>query len=243
MRKPVLLVKHVTRRALPLVEHILIEKKICYEVVNLDFGEVFPDPEGYCAVIVLGGPDSANDQSAENLAMLERIREVLRLEIPYLGICLGMQKLVKAAGGEVVKSEIKEVGLRDYEGCLFEVELTETGRSDVLFNGVEERFSVFQLHGETVVLHDGIELLGKGKWCGNQIVKAGAKAYGIQCHFELTPEMLNLWLEDQEDLLKMNREHVKNEFCEMHPEYEKNGRRLFENFLRIAGVEIEEAAK
>lgn len=233
-----MLVKHVTRRALPLVEHILIEQKICYEVVNLDFGEVFPDPRNYSAVIVLGGPDSANDLSFENLAMLKRIRELLELEIPYLGICLGMQKLVKAAGGEVIKSEMKEVGLRDHEGDLFEVELTESGRMDVLFTGVEERFSVFQLHGETVILNDGIELLGKGKWCGNQIVKAGSNAYGIQCHFELTPELLNLWLEDQEDLLKMNREHVKNEFCEMHPEYEKNGRRLFENFLKIAGAWI-----
>ena len=34
------------------------------------------------------------------------IRKVLEAEIPYLGICLGLQTMVRAAGGKVVKSPV-----------------------------------------------------------------------------------------------------------------------------------------
>ena len=60
-------------------------------------------------MMVFGGPDSANDDTEKMKQELQRISEILDAEIPYLGICLGMQALVKAAGGTVRKNKIKDL--------------------------------------------------------------------------------------------------------------------------------------
>ena len=112
------------------------------------------------------------------------------------GICLGLQTLVKAAGGRIIKSPVRETGFLDPEGSHFTTELTAAGKQDPLFEGLDHSFKVFHLHGETVELTDSITLLSTGKFCRNQIVRVGKNAYGIQCHFELTPEMLETWMNE-----------------------------------------------
>nr|WP_287222515.1 gamma-glutamyl-gamma-aminobutyrate hydrolase family protein [Prosthecochloris sp.] len=62
------------------------------------------------AVVTLGGPQSANDTDRAMRRELENLKAILDKKIPYLGICLGMQTLVKAAGGNVITCPIKETG-------------------------------------------------------------------------------------------------------------------------------------
>ena len=81
-----------------------------------------------------------------------------------------------------------------------------------------------------------MKLLGTGEFCQNQIVKVGANAYGIQCHFELTPEMFELWLNQDADLLRLNKKQLRNEFNSFLDEYTATGRKLFQNFLEIVGL-------
>lgn len=77
--------------------------------------------------------------------------------------------------------------------------------------------------------------LDKGEFCRNQIVKIGANAYGIQCHFELTPEMFELWLDQDDDLSRLDKKQLQNEFNSFLTEYTSTGRKLFQNFLELAG--------
>jgi GMP synthase-like glutamine amidotransferase len=164
-----------------------------------------------------------------------RIREALDAKIPYLGICLGLQTLVKAAGGKVVKSPLKEVGFKGPDGAFFTVELTDQGKADPLFKGLKSTLNVFHLHGETVELTSQMNLLGKGKYCPNQVVKIGSTAYGIQCHFELTPAMFEDWITGDDDLLQLDTESLRKDFESVKDNYRNTGRQLFNNFLDIAG--------
>jgi GMP synthase-like glutamine amidotransferase len=235
MKKEILIIKNSTSEGPALLEELLIERNIAYQMVDLDQGELFPEVNDFGAVVVLGGPDSANDQDEKMIRELLRIGQVLTAQIPYLGICLGLQTLVKAAGGKVIKSPVKEVGFKAPDGTFFTVELTEQGKSDPLFNGLKSTLNVFHLHGETVELTKDMILLGKGKFCPNQVVKIGDNAYGIQCHFELTPDMFEAWITEDPDLLQLDTQSLRADFNSMKTQYRDTGRQLFANFLAIAG--------
>ena len=198
MEKEILIVKNISREGGGLLEEELKVRNIRYLIVDLNQGEKFPPVENYGAVVVLGGPDSANDENKKMKNQLTRINQTLVAKIPYFGICLGLQTLIKAAGGQVVKNPIKEVGFIDPEDNFFTVEVT-----------------------------DDMKLLATGKFCRNQIVKVGFNAYGIQCHFELTPEMFEVWINEDPDLRQLDKGQLCNSFDEIQDEYTSVERQLY----------------
>lgn len=236
----VLIVQNIAREGPGLIEALLKDVAIDYDLVYLDKGEIFPDPTNYGALVVMGGPDSANDNTAKMSAELRQVKAALDAGVPYLGICLGLQVAVKVSGGKVVKG-VKEIGLSDSKGnpysvTLTDVALTALGKKDPLFVGLRNDFRVFQLHGETVEMTKTMHLLATGSDCRNQIVKIRRKAYGIQSHFELTKEMLKEWLKADPDLNRLNEQKVLAEFEAMEEVYTITGLSLFRNFLHIAGL-------
>jgi GMP synthase-like glutamine amidotransferase len=71
----------------------------------------------------------------------------------------------------------------------FEVALTEEGRGDPLFVGVEQRFYVFQYHIDQVTrLPEGGVNLARSPLCPIQAFRYGDKpAWGLQFHLEVQP--------------------------------------------------------
>ncbi len=59
-------------------------------------------------MIVMGGPQSANDQ--EMAAEIHFIQQALDTKTPILGICLGAQLIAKALGAHVYRNPEKEIG-------------------------------------------------------------------------------------------------------------------------------------
>ncbi|WP_094228701.1 type 1 glutamine amidotransferase [Methanolobus psychrotolerans] len=231
-----LIVKNIPREGPGILEDILTKNSIPHEIIDLDTGDNLPDPLGYSAIIVLGGPDSANDTTGKMITELAMVRQAIDAGIPYLGICLGMQALVKACGGSVYANDVKEIGLRGEDGNYYSVGIETEYADDPLFNGLESPVKIFHLHGETVKITEEMQLMGTGKYCRHQIIKVGEKAYGIQGHFELTPEMFMVWLDSDPELKEMDRETLMTDFESLANEYSSNGKILFGNFLKIAGV-------
>ncbi|MDW7732092.1 MAG: type 1 glutamine amidotransferase [Methanolobus sp.] len=232
----VLVIKNISREGPGILKNILNENRVSYDIVDPGSGEDIPDPVEYSAVFVFGGPDSANDRTEKMIDELKKVRTAVENRIPYMGICLGMQVLVKACGGEVRKNDVKEVGFKGPDDEYFKVDICADREKESLFNGLGNSLKIFHLHGETVALTDEIELLATGKFCRYQIVKVGENAYGVQGHFELTPEMLDLWLENDPDLKELERDEIRNDFQMILEEYTTNAEKLFTNFLRIAGI-------
>ena len=240
-----LIVKNITREGPGILEEILKENSIDFHIVDLDAGDMLPEPDNYSAVIVFGGPDSANDRTKKMEQELAMIKKATDLEIPYLGICLGMQALAKSCGAVIRRNEVREIGFKGEDGEYYSVSILDRYINDPLFDGLENPLKIFHLHGETADLdglndlsdlNDNIELLATGKYCKNQIIKVGKNAYGIQGHFELTPEMFEVWLNNDPELMELDRDMLVQDFDELAEEYRNNGHILFTNFLKIAGL-------
>lgn len=237
-----LIVQNVAREGPGLIGEVLNKRKYWIDIIDFN-GKDFPELSNYDVAFALGGPDSANDETTKMKEELQIVKEIIKLHIPYFGVCLGMQILVKTAGGDVFPNKIKEIGCRDSAGSYYEVELTADGMDDTIFNGINSTFKIFQLHGETVALKDNMKLLGIGKHCKNQIVKIGNCAYGIQGHPEVTETMLREWLAEDSMFDKYDKNAILKDCRDSQEEYESNGLRLINNFLDIAEKQNKEIAK
>ena len=229
--KKILIVKNITHEGPGLLQNAIEEHKHDYEIVDLSRGEAFPNPTAYSSLIVLGGPDSANDISPNMENEIKMVKVAVDEGIPYLGICLGLQVLVKAKDGEVVRSWIREAGFIGPEGVNYYLNLTKMGKNDPIFYGVESPMKIFQLHGESVRLTKDMYLLARGHLGSSEVVKIGRNAYGFQGHLELTESMLEEWIAQDKWLKRFNPDRLRAEYRTIQPKYENNGKTIFRNFL------------
>ena len=88
------------------------------------------------ALVLSGGPASVYEPGAPPFPT-----ELLDLEIPMLGVCYGMQAMVKALGGRVEGAEAGEFG---------RTELTLRGGGGRLLGGLPEEQSCWMSHRDTV---------------------------------------------------------------------------------------------
>ena len=139
-------------------------------------------------LVVLGGPMGVYEekQFPWMTEELNAIRKCLDSSLPVLGVCLGSQMLAHAAGGQVFRGALPEVGW-------FPLTLTEKGHLDPLFLGLPIEFNAFHWHGDTFTLPGNAMRLAESAWYPHQIFKVGTNAYGFQCHLEVTEEMIRSW--------------------------------------------------
>ena len=103
-RPKILVLQHVPYEPLGTLDPLL--KQAGFRIRYVNFGrnpDERPALDGYAALIILGGPMSANDTvKFPHLATeLELIQEALQRDMSILGICLGAQLLAKALAGKV----------------------------------------------------------------------------------------------------------------------------------------------
>ena len=140
-------------------------------------------------VVILGAPESANDDLPYLLNEQKLIKNSVDNEIPVLGICLGSQLIAKTFGAKVYKGPIKEIGF--YNDLKF-------SNNSKLFDGFTNPFSVFHWHGDTFDLPDGASRLALSKNYENQAFQYKC-AIGLQFHLEVNEQMVNLWLDKSEE--------------------------------------------
>jgi GMP synthase-like glutamine amidotransferase len=208
-----------------------------WDAVELDEGEPIPALEGYQALIVMGGPMDVWQESEHPWLVAEKaaIREaVSHHRIPYLGICLGHQLLATALGGEVGPIPGSEVGV-------LEIELTPEAEQDPLFSGLPRRGRSLQWHSAEVKrLPPDSVVLARSPICPIQAFRAGAQAYGIQYHTEVTRDTVPEWgcvpayanaLEST--LGEGALESFEREVASSLPQFNASARTLYDNFMRI----------
>ncbi len=234
--KPVLIITHVAHEGPGLIATMLQENDIAYETLLHTDGSPLPSPEDYEAVVMMGGPMSANDETPMIQEELRFMEEVVARRVPCFGVCLGLQLLVKAAGGTVVKNDVREVAFRDETNTFFSVDVTEAGMSDPLMKKIPETIAMFHLHGETVEPTKAMTLLASGEWCVQQVVRIAPAQYGMQGHLELTNEMFAEWCKIEPWLKEKDQSQLKADWQTRRSELQLGLRVLFGNFLHIVGL-------
>lgn len=140
--------------------------------------------ENFSLIVILGAPDSVNDDLSYLRDEEDLIRKSVSSNIPLLGICLGSQLIAKSFGAAVYAGKIKEIG--------FYNDLKLETKSD-LFSNFENPFTVFHWHGETFDLPKNATRLASSSQYKNQAFQIGS-AVGLQFHLEVNKDTVSTWL-------------------------------------------------
>jgi GMP synthase (glutamine-hydrolysing) len=124
-------------------------------------------------VVLSGGPASVYAADAPDVP-----RGLLELGVPVLGICYGMQWMMRELGGEVVAAAKREFG-RTSLGVV---------RSERLFDGIDGHTVVWMSHGDQVErLAEGFAVDAASDTCPFAAVSDERRGlYGVQFHPEVT---------------------------------------------------------
>ena len=161
------------------------------EVIRIDAGDAIPDPTGFDLLLVMGGVMNAY-QEADYPWLADEVRAIqtaVAAKTPMLGVCLGGQLLARALGAQVHLGGVTEIGLTP-------IALTDAGRTDPLFAGLEDGFEVVEWHYDTFAIPPGAVALAASATCAHQAFRFGDCAYGVQFHPEITPGMLAEWIRE-----------------------------------------------
>lgn len=183
--KPVAIFRHTPYEGPGYFATFLESHSLPWQLIGIDAGAPVPaSPAAYSGLVFMGGPMSVNDPLPWVAQELALIRAAVASDIPVLGHCLGGQLMAKALGAAVTHNPQKEIGW---------------GTVDVLDNPVADEwfgnltgFTSFHWHGETFGIPVGATRILSSPVCANQAFALGLHL-GMQCHVEMTEEMIAEW--------------------------------------------------
>lgn len=183
--KPVAVFRHAGTEGPGYLSAFLDERQIPWRLIAIDAGDAVPqDASAYSGLVFMGGPMSVND-SLPWIAKIETlIRDAVAEDVPLLGHCLGGQLISKALGAVVSRNPVKEIGWGS-------VRVSDNDIARNWFGDIGD-FEAFHWHGETFALPQGAAHLLSSAYCANQAYALG-KHLALQCHVEMTAEMIASW--------------------------------------------------
>ncbi len=189
----VLVFQHDPFEDLGFFAEVLDKQQVEYRVVRLFHGETPADDWQHVgALIILGGAMSVADEDSFPFLRWERkiIRAAIDETVPMLGICLGAQLIAATLGSAVYRGPVKEIGWNP-------ISITPHGQVDSLLGYLPETATVFQWHGDGFELPSGAIRLASSVNYNNQAFRLGKTIYGLQFHLEVTPRMIERWIDER----------------------------------------------
>jgi len=178
----------------------------------------------FSLVVILGAPESANDDLPYLQAEQQLVKNCVEKNIPVLGICLGSQLIAKTFGAKVYSGSQKEIGfyndLKIYDNSKF-------------FSGSKNPFTVFHWHNDTFDLPEGAVRLASSEHYLNQAFQYKS-AVGLQFHLEVNEEMINLWLDNAEEkhqkIPYIDPQKIRSDINENISTVKSNMKNFYNNF-------------
>ena len=189
----VLILQHIKIEDPGFIKDLMIKEGAELTTVELDEGEKIPeDLTKFDAMFCMGGPMDTWMEKEHPWLIDEkkRIKEfVVDLKKPYLGFCLGCQLLGEVVGGNVVKSNIPEIGMLN-------ISFSNKKKNDALFSKFPDEITSLQWHSyevQSLENNKDVTHLASSPETKYQIFKYQNHAYGIQFHIEVKDTTVGEW--------------------------------------------------
>jgi GMP synthase-like glutamine amidotransferase len=193
----VLIFRHIAHEGPGYFAEYLDNRHIPWKLVRIDAGEAVPGTlNGAAALVFMGGPMSVNDPLPWIADEIRLIQDALNNDVAVLGHCLGGQLMARAMGGTVTRNRVSEIGWH-------EAELLDNPEARLWFSGIDGSLELFHWHGETFTIPPGAVPLLKSRYCDNQAFARG-KHLALQCHVEMTEELVRKWANEGGDELAVS---------------------------------------
>jgi GMP synthase (glutamine-hydrolysing) len=153
-----------------------------FTVAEVFKGDALPSLEGFDGAIVTGSPLSVCEPAPWMEATAALLREWAERGEALLGVCFGHQLLSHAFGTPVIKNPNgREIGT-------IEIELTDAGKADPLFEGLGPKLQFQATHTDIAGAQPaGTTLLAVNSNTAVQAARFGPRTRGVQFHPELPP--------------------------------------------------------
>ena len=178
----------------------------------------------FSLAVILGAPESANDNLPYLKAEQKLIKNYVAENIPVLGICLGSQLIAKTFGAKVYPGPIKEIGFYN------DLKILDDSS---FFSGFKNPFTVFHWHDDTFDLPKDAIRLASSEHYLNQAFQYKS-AIGLQFHLEVNEEMVNLWLDNTEQKLQkisyIDPKKIRSDIVENISTVKSNMNNFYNNF-------------
>lgn len=162
----------------------LVERGFDLDIRRPPLGDHLPETlDEHAGAVMFGGPMSANDPDEFVKREIDWLAVPLKENRPFLGICLGAQKLVRHLGGDVYFHPEGQVEVGYYP-------LYATSEGEALLDWPQ---MIYQWHREGCTLPDGATHLAYGDTYHNQAFRYGERCFAFQFHVELTLAMMCKW--------------------------------------------------
>jgi len=192
--KPIVVLRHWPSEGPGYLAEFLDQLKLPWSLIAIDQGATIPPTlENIAALVFMGGPMSVNDSLPWIEQEINLIRQARKIGMPVLGHCLGGQLIAKALGGIVRRNSVREIGW-------LPVSKINHSASEDWLSGLPSSFNVFHWHGETFSLPQGANLILSSPACHHQGFVLD-NILALQCHLEMTEELVNIWAVDNSEEL------------------------------------------
>jgi GMP synthase-like glutamine amidotransferase len=185
--KPVAIFRHSANEGPGYFAIFLEQQGIPWQLIAVDEAQEIPSTaDQYAGLCFMGGPMSVNDPLPWIDEICALIRDAVAKNIPVIGHCLGGQLISKALGGTITANPIKEIGWGSVSSA------ANPASRHWLGEHAGQPVTVFHWHGDTFSRPEGAEQLLANPHCSNQMFALGPHL-AMQCHVEMTPEMIVEW--------------------------------------------------
>ncbi|MES2237968.1 MAG: type 1 glutamine amidotransferase [Pseudomonadota bacterium] len=159
------------------------------------------------ALIVMGGPMSANDSLPWIPPLLALLAKTIEDDIPVLGICLGAQLMARSLGAEVYRNPQREMGWGNVEWVNATTDNQPSANKPSAVNALipqatkKHSLPVFHFHGETFGIPQDAQHLLTSPHCLHQGFTI-RRSLALQCHIEPSAEMITAWTKKEAPIKK-----------------------------------------
>jgi len=173
------------------------------QVVDVQKGEEIPSFENCAGVIITGSHAMVTEEHAWSLKIEEFVKELIKFEIPLLGICYGHQLMAKSLGAKV------DYHPHGMELGTVNIALLEESKNDAIFKHLPTDFDVHVVHAQSALtLPLNAILLASNKFEKNHAFRVGTNAWGVQFHPEYDANIMKAYINEVAKDKPINKDEI-----------------------------------